>query len=241
MAYAIGQVITDVITLRDDANAAILALEEDDFTTLEAYLISTPATVQLVALTEIGDGQYSTEFTPSESGSWALHYVYEDPPVFREDTRVYVVDVATEITVVSAGGTWTYTGDMTDPRQEVRFLIQDTDGSNPLFTDDEVDFALLRHSNVVRRSAISLLERLLVRYSRMADTTELDLSVRASQLFEAAKILYDTLNNPFADGSVIPYAGGISHADVNSNNANTDRVRGTFDKSPYSQPYGGVV
>ena len=241
MAYAIGQLITDVITLRDNANAAILGLEEDDFVTLEAYLISSPATVELVALNEINDGQYSVEFTPGDSGSWAVHYVYDETPVFREDTLVYVVESSAEVVVITGGGTWTYNGDLTDPAQEVRFLIQDIDGGFPLFTDDEVAYALLSTQNSVRRSAISLVERLLVRYSRMADTTELDLSVRASQLFDNANQLLSVLKNPFAEGSVVPYAGGISRADIAGNNANTDRPKQIFDRRSELPQYGGIV
>jgi len=240
VAYAIGQMITDVITLRDEANAAILNLEEDGFTTFEAYLVSNPATIELVALTEINDGQYSIEFTPTEFGPWAFHYVYDETPVFREDTRIYVVETSSEVVVITSGGTWTYNGDLTDPIQEVRFTIQDTDGSFPLFTDGEVGYALGSTNNIVRRASIVLVEKLLVRYANMADTTELDLSVRASQLFANAKQLLDVLRNPF-DSSVTPYAGGISYADIQGREANTDRVVGIFDRNKVPRDWGGIV
>lgn len=239
MAYAIGQMITDVITLRDLDSVAITGLEEDDFAVFEAYLVSTPASTELVALNEIDGGQYSIEFTPGVAGPWAFHYVYDVNPVFREDTRVYMVEPSATITVVSAGGTWTYEGDLTDPLQEVRFLIQDTDGSHPLFTDNEVSYALGAATNNVRRAAISLVERLLVRYSQMADTTELDLSVRASQLYENARTLLLQLKS--GGGAAVPYAGGISVNDIQVNLANTDRVVSTFDRNRRWPEYGGIV
>lgn len=233
--------ITDVITLRDESNVPILLLEEDDFAIFEAYLVTTPASTELVAINEIDGGQYSIEFTPGLAGPWAFHYVYDVNPVFREETRLYTVDTSTSTIITSSGGTWTYTGDLTDPLQEIRFLIQDTDGSYPLFTDAEVSYALGGASDNVRRAAISLVERLLVRYAGMADTTELDLSVRASQLYENARTLLLQLKS--GGVSVVPYAGGISYADIEVNEANMDRVIGHFNRGvpQRSRRWGGIV
>jgi hypothetical protein len=244
MSYAVGQAIVDVITLRDEANVAILGLLEDDFATLEAFLVTTPAETALVALDELGDGQYSTSFSPTSFGVWALHWIYDVNPDFLEETKTYTVAQTAEIVVVTAGGTWTYNGDLEDPIQEARFLIQDTDGEHPLFTDNEISYALGESGGRVRRAAVSLVERLMARYAAMADTTELDLSVRASQLYEHAKDLHASLSGSFSNsGSVRPYAGGISASDVAGNLTNTDRVRRIFDKdSPYRiRDYGRIV
>lgn len=240
---AIGQTVIAVITLRDESNVGIVGLIEDDFATLEAYLITTPATSSLVVVDEIDEGQYAVSFVPSASGSWALHYVYDETPVFREDTKVYEVSSTAEIVVISAGGTWTYEGDLTDPSQLVRYLIQDTDGDHPLFTDTEVAYALGSAGGISRRAAISLVERLMARYAGMADTTELDLSVRASQIYDHYKDLLATLKSNFGgDSSVMPYAGGISINDIRVGQANPDRVFRTFDKNnPYQDTdYGGI-
>lgn len=239
MAYALGQMITDVISIRDETNAPVLLLEEDDFSTLEAYLLTSPASTELVALNEINEGQYSVQFTPGIEGIWVLHYVYDVNPVFIEDTRTYDVTSSSTVVTVSGGGTWTYEGDLDDPLQEVRFLIQDTDSTHPLFTDNEVSYALGAANDNVRRAAISLVERLLVRYSQMADTTELDLSVRASQLYENAERLLIQLKSGGSAG--VPYAGGISISDINVNLANTDRVVSTFDRVRRWPEYGGIV
>ncbi len=130
MSTAIGQTINDIITLRDDLNEGIIGLTDADFTTLEAFLITTPATVVPVDLEEIDDGQYLLSFTPTTFGTWTLHYVYSDPPVFREESPLYEVISTQDVVIITTGGTWTYTGDLTDPIQEVRFLIQDTDGDH---------------------------------------------------------------------------------------------------------------
>lgn len=243
MSYAVGQTVVDIISLRDTGNVAILGLLEDDFATLEAFLISTPATTALVALDELDEGQYSVSFVPSTFGPWALHYTYDETPVFREDTKIYNIDSTAEIVIVSSGGTWTYSGDLTDPIQAVRFLIQDTDGGYPLFTDNEVSYALGASGGHQRKAAASLVERLMARYSAMADTTELDLSVRASQLYTNAKDLLASLNNPFSGpSSVVPYAGGISRSDIFAGERNPDRVPGMFDRTNpnRSSDWGGI-
>lgn len=243
MPTAIGQPHTKVITIRDELNVPILGLLEDDFIVLEAYRISSPGTVALVILDEIDGGQYALSCTPTEAGSWAIHYVYDVSPVFREETEVFQVDTTAEIVVITSGGTWTYAGDLTDPSQEVRFLIQDTDGSNPLFVDTEISYALGFAGGSPRGAAVSLVQQLMMRYAAMADTTELDLSVRASQLYDHYKDLLATLTGSlFKGSSVVPYAGGISHGDIRSNQADRDRVAGIFERLPMfsRSDWGGI-
>lgn len=244
MSTVVGQTITDIITIRDDVHDGILGLLEDDFETLEAFSVTTPASTVPVALDELDDGQYVVSFAPTLQGKWALHFKYEDVGVaFSEDTILYDIATSSEITVVVAGGTWTYSGDLTDPIQEVRFLIQDTDGGFPLFVDTEIAYALGAVQNNSRRAAASLVERLMARYAQMADTTELDLSVRASQLYEHAKDLLTSLNNPFsAAATVKPYAGGISNNDIAVGYANPDRTTAIFDRQATfrQDAWGGI-
>ena len=243
MSIIVGQTITDVITIRDPDHIGITGLDAIDFDTLEAFSVTTPATTVDVDLEELNDGQYVPSFAATIFGKWALHYVYIDLPTFQEDTLLYDVVSSAEVTVVTSGGTWTYDGDLTIPANEVRFLIQDTDGSNPLFVDTEIAYALGSMGNHTRKAAASLVERLMARYAGMADTTELDLSVRASQLYDHAKDLLASLNNPFSGVlDVKPYAGGISQADMMTNTQNTDRTPGIFDKGPWigRNDWGGI-
>ncbi len=242
MSTAIGQTINDVIVIRDDLNAPILLLTDADFATLEAYAVAEPVTTAPVTLDEIGNGEYSIAFDPTTSGAWVFHYVYDDTPMFREETRRYEVAGTAEIVVVSAGGTWTYAGDFDIPRDVVRFTIQDTDGSNPLFVDTEVAYALGAASDDPRRASIALVERLLARYAAMADTTELDLSVKASQLYDHYKDLLETLTDSFATGAlpVVPYAGGIRISDVRPRLDDRDRVPGRFER-PGWPAVGGLT
>ncbi|MGH2360444.1 MAG: hypothetical protein ACRDGM_07870 [bacterium] len=139
-----------------------------------------------------------------------------------------------DIVVVTAGGTWTYEADFALSRDVIRFTIQDTDGSNPLFTDEEVAYALGAAAGNTSAASVFLVNRLLARYAALSDTEDGELAVKAGQLYDHYKSLLATLTNPFesgASGSVKPYAGGISIADVRTRRADTDRVPSLFDRS----------
>jgi hypothetical protein len=91
----VNTAINDVFVLRDNVNAAITGKVAGDFDTIEAYLISTPATIASVTLTEIGSGEYGIAFTPTVAGSWTAHVVYDSGGVFREFSASYDVESAT--------------------------------------------------------------------------------------------------------------------------------------------------
>lgn len=233
MSTAIGQTIRDVLTVRDETQAPVLLLTDADFATLEAFSIETPATTAAVALAEIDGGQYAASFIPTTGGAWALHYVYDATPVFREETRRYDVAETADVVVVTAGGTWTYEGDFGSARDRIRFALQDTAGDNPLFTDEEIAYALGAASDDEAAVGVALTRRLVARYAAMADTEDGELKVKASQLYDHYAALLASFTDPFAGGSlsgVAPYAGGISLGDVQGRQANRDRIPGIFER-----------
>lgn len=66
--------------------------------------------------------------------------------------------------------TWTYSGDpSSSPRNFVRFLIHDTDTTDQLFSDEEVDAILSEWDNDIYESARELAEVLIARFARIAD------------------------------------------------------------------------
>ncbi len=87
-----GQVINDSFIVRDNGNVAITGLTSGSFSTVEAYLISNPATTATVTIGEIGSGEYRFTFTPSVPGDWSAHVIYDSPPVYREFAQTYQVD-----------------------------------------------------------------------------------------------------------------------------------------------------
>lgn len=232
MSYIVDQPIPTIITIENFLGFGQDGLTAGDFTTIEAFGLGDPDTLVPVTFHELDEGQYILTFNPITEDTWAVHYIYDNGPVHDDKTFTYQVLLTGPTVVNMTGGTWTYSGDLTDPSQEVRFLIQDTDGDYPIFTDSEVGYALGKSSDITRKAAAFLIQRLMARFAAMADTTELDLSVRASQMYDHYKDLLAVINSPFAaNASVVPYAGGISHADIAGNLANTDRRAGIFDRN----------
>ena len=132
-----------------------------------------------------------------------------------------------------------YSDTFSTPLDEVRHLIGDTDDDAPILTDAEIMYELGKAGDVVRTAALGCCRALMARYAGLADTTELDLSVKASQLFDH----YQALGNQLiADAAVtslthaVPYAGGLSVRDRNARNANTDR-RVPFIDRPFGRPF----
>lgn len=126
-----------------------------------------------------------------------------------------------------------YGGDLSEPTDVVRYLIQDTDPDEPLFADNEVAYELAQAADVPATAALSLAVRLMHRYARMVTTADGELKVELSDLYDNAKDLVSFLSTSpvgSAAASAVPYAGGISQGDVDARNADTDRVPNLFSR-----------
>jgi hypothetical protein len=68
--------------------------------------------------------------------------------------------------------TWSYSGDpSTSVRNYVRFLISDTDSTNPLFSDEELNYVISEWSNDAYNAARECAEILIARFAREADSS----------------------------------------------------------------------
>jgi len=116
------------------------------------------------------------------------------------------------------------------PVDAVRFLIGDTDSLASALSDAEITFALDQTAENVTLAAALCARALAARYARMVDTKFETVETRYSQLranYEAlARQL--TADAKRAGGMGLPVAGGISNADVDSVDSDTDRVRPFF-------------
>ena len=188
-------------------------------------------------LTEVADGAWEASYDVDAEGTWLWWGQATDGSVWSIEWEVASASSA-EVMVTSAGGTWTYAADFDDPMQAVRHVIGDTDSSDPKLTDAEITYELGLVADDVTMAAIACCRRLMARYAALADTTELDLSVKASQLFDHYKSLAETLQAGVtfqllktAREGAVPYAGGISYADVGTRQANQDRVPSRFERT----------
>lgn len=103
MTYLSGSAIYDTRIIRDDNGTAITGLTSGSFATLEAYTLPSAATTATPTVTEIGAGEYAFAFTPSTSGTWSLHIVYNSGGVFREYSSTYNVLAAAVLGASAAG------------------------------------------------------------------------------------------------------------------------------------------
>jgi len=138
-------------------------------------------------------------------------------------------------------GHWTYTGDPTaSSKDAVRVLCGDIDDTDPQVTDEEIAFWLAEEGNSYSAAA-AVCEHLAARWAREASrsisvgggtSTSINLSDRARAYeTKAAKL---RLRAATSAGMV--YAGGISIADKEDNEANTDRVQPSFRHGMFDNP-----
>lgn len=137
--------------------------------------------------------------------------------------------------------TWTYSGDpSSSDRDEVRFLVGDTDSGSPLVTDEEIAYVLTDTSSPLQAAA-RVAESIAARYSRDADRRVGNLSLQSSQRAKAFLELASRLRRraSMALGASGWYAGGISKDDKETVEANTDRVTPAFTRDLFDTP-GGI-
>lgn len=110
--------------------------------------------------------------------------------------------------------------------QKVRLEVGDTDPALPILADAEYEYFLEKNNNSVQRSALDAAKSLLFKLS-MKTRRDVDiLSIhgqQAAQNYIAALKLY--ISNPSINVGLLlaeGYAGGISKADMQANDANPD-------------------
>lgn len=123
--------------------------------------------------------------------------------------------------------TWTYGGDPSaNDRDEVRFLLGDTDTTDQLITDEEIAYAITQAAT--NRGAAALCARAVAAsFARRADRTVGDLRISYSQQHKQYLELAERLESEAAY-AVTPYAGGISKDDKETQEELEDRVDPAF-------------
>lgn len=123
--------------------------------------------------------------------------------------------------------TWTYSGDPnSSPKDEVRFLIGDTDSENPKVSDEEIEYALSRNNGDVNLAAADCARALAAKYASWATKSVGDLSLSYGDLMQHYLDLAASLETS-ASKKMRPqvFAGGISRTDKRKTELNSDRVR----------------
>lgn len=121
-----------------------------------------------------------------------------------------------------------FTGDPTNNIiDRVRLMVGDTDPTYEFLDDSTYQYLLDKHSNNEKAAALEAAKYILANIARYTRERTGDIEVYGNEFFKNYRnFLLDLVNNPnFGSINAMPYAGGISKADMASNDANTDNVR----------------
>lgn len=128
--------------------------------------------------------------------------------------------------------TWSYdpTTLTTNKTNQVRFLVGDTEVTDPLVQDEEIVFALSQRNSIYGAAAI-VCRTIAAKFSRLADTVDRDIRDALSSKAKA----YAMRANEYevqakARSGALPYAGGISIADKVTRELDLDRVPPSFNR-----------
>jgi len=128
---------------------------------------------------------------------------------------------------------FSYSGDPSNSdKDQVRFLIGDTDANSPLLQDAEILYTLGDQGTVLSASVAACIG-IAAKFARLMDESVGDVSKSYSQRQEHYTKLADSLRRRDAENSVCPYAGGISVADKETLNQNTDYVEPSFKRKTH--------
>jgi hypothetical protein len=97
--------------------------------------------------------------------------------------------------------TFTYSGDPTTSlRNRVRFLINDTDTNDALFSDEELDYLISEWGTNVYEICRAACETLVSRFSRLADSTSKSVGdISVSESYTSKSKQYQDLADSFLD------------------------------------------
>lgn len=129
------------------------------------------------------------------------------------------------------GGVWTYSGNPGHSAVDLtRFLLGDTDPSDPLLTNGEIEWTLSQYNNTPLVAAIRACEGVIAKFSRMSDEAVGQVKINFRQKAQNMRDLQITLRQRLAMEDAAPFAGGISVSQKQQNVQNTDNVRPDFAK-----------
>ena len=136
---------------------------------------------------------------------------------------------------------WSYSTDpSTSPKDEVRFLLGDTNQNDPLISDEEINYLIGKWSDPYICAAMGA-EALSAKYASLIDRSVGSLSIsysqRSQQFADLAKRLRQQARSTAASsGGAGPQVFGIAWADKDEKDADTTLIPDTFDEGFMDNP-----
>lgn len=143
---------------------------------------------------------------------------------------------------------FSYNPNLTSDLDKVRLAIGDTDSTNPLFSDEEINAQLAIYGSVLETAA-TFAESAAAKYARMVNISVDGLSTSYSDLARNFANLAERLRARAAEelaGLGVPVVNGISVSEMQAVDENQDRVPsqfkvGQFDNPPHEGGGDGAV
>ena len=128
---------------------------------------------------------------------------------------------------------WSYDPSLTEPLDQVRFTVGDTDSTHQQLQDEEITF-LIDSSGSVASASVSACRALAAKYARRVHEEVGDLKLYNEQMFEQYSKLADQLATQAVYGGAsltgLPSAGGVYVAEKEAYAADTSIVQPSFSR-----------
>lgn len=121
------------------------------------------------------------------------------------------------------------------PKDEVRFILQDTDKNDPLFQDGEILYFLNQYNQSVLLSAIRAVEVLATRFARLADESVGQIHISYSQKYKQYLEMKKELRDRLSTEDTSFFCGSIDRADKQLNQRNRALVQPKFRKNQFEE------
>lgn len=134
--------------------------------------------------------------------------------------------------------TWTYADPSASEKDAVRLLIGDTDSSDQLVTDQEVEHAIATWGDIYNAGSF-LCEVIAAKFAREVTHSADGLSYSASELFRHYSDLADRLaktGKKRRRRGALPYAGGFSRNERIKADQDTDKIPTSFRSHMHDYP-----
>lgn len=126
---------------------------------------------------------------------------------------------------------WSYSGNpLANAKDAVRFTIGDTDSTEPLLLDGEIEYLLSIYNDVVLNASIRACEMIMAKFARLVNERVGSVSVDWKDRMDSYMKMRNDLTMRLAKEDCLPFAGGISKTQKRQEVANTDRVKPDFSK-----------
>ncbi len=125
---------------------------------------------------------------------------------------------------------WTYSGDPSqDDKDQVRFLIQDTNTKDQLFQDDEIRFLITLEGNALK-AATKAAQTLAMKFARFCDESVGQVRVTFSQKSKQYRDLAKDLKKHAAIKNACPFMGALTESQKDIQEEDRDLVQPEFRK-----------